>query len=171
MICTHCEDRLSDYLEGALDAVERGAVEEHLKSCTACNELLDGVRSVMHLGSELPVQLPPAWLASRIVSNTPHVIRVTWRDWIVGVWKNVCEPRFALALLTSILMLGWMGSLAGITLADVAMVRHPSAIYNRMGGWANRLYGDAVRSYYSSPLVNTIQCQIHSRLEQFRETS
>ena len=171
MNCTHCEDRLSDYLEGALDAVERGAVEEHLKSCTACNELLDGVRTVMHWGSELPVQLPPAWLASRIVSNTPHVIRVTWRDWIVGVWKNVCEPRFALALLTSILMLGWMGSLAGITLADVAMVRHPSAIYNRMGGWANRLYGDAVRSYYSSPLVNTIQCQIHSRLEQFRENS
>jgi anti-sigma factor RsiW len=171
MNCTYCEDRLSDYLEGALNPVERGLVEDHIKSCTACNELLDGVRSVMHCGSDLPAQSPPPWLASRIVSNTPHVIRVTWRDWIVGVWRNIAEPRFALALLTSILMLGWMGSLAGITCADVAMVRHPSAIYNRMGGWANRLYGDAVRSYYSSPLVNAIQCQIHSRIEQFRENS
>jgi len=171
MNCTYCEDRLSDYLEGALDAVERGLVEEHLKSCLVCNELLDGVRTVMHWGKDLPAQLPAPWLASRIVSNTPHVIRVTWRDWMVGVWKNVCEPRFALAVLTSTLMLGWMGSLAGITLADVALVRHPSAIYNRMGGFANRLYGDAVRSYYSSPLVNAIQCQIHSRIEQFRENS
>jgi len=110
MNCTYCEDRLSDYLEGALDAVERGLVEEHLKSCLVCNELLDGVRTVMHWGKDLPAQLPAPWLASRIVSNTPHVIRVTWRDWMVGVWKNVCEPRFALAVLTSTLMLGWMGS-------------------------------------------------------------
>jgi hypothetical protein len=68
-------------------------------------------------------------------------------------------------------MLGWMGSFVGISFADVAMVRHPSAIYNRMGGWANRMYGDAVRSYYTSPLVNAIQCQIHSRIEQMRENS
>ena len=171
MNCTYCEERLSDYLEGALDAAARGLVEEHLKACAACNELLVGVRSVVGWGKDLPAQLPPPWLASRIVSNTPHVIRVTWSDWILGVWKNVCEPRFALGLLTSILMVGWLGSLAGVTLADVALVRHPSAVYNRMGGWANRLYGDAVRSYYSSPLVNAIQCQIHSRIEQFRENS
>jgi|KBSMisStaDraftv2_1062788.scaffolds.fasta_scaffold08023_8 predicted anti-sigma-YlaC factor YlaD len=171
MTCNLCEERLSDYLEWALPAEERTLVDEHLKSCSACSELLDGVRNVMNWGKELPAQLPPPWLASRIVANTPQVIRVAWSDWIVGVWRNVCEPRFALALLTSTLMLGWMGSLAGISVADVALVRHPSAIYNRMGGWANRLYGDAVRNYYSSPLVNAIQCQIHSRIEQFRENS
>jgi len=171
MNCNYCEDRLSDYLEGALTATERALVEEHLKGCSACNELFDSVRSIMHWGRDLPAQMPPPWLATRIAANTPQVIRVTWRDWIMGVLRNVCEPRFALALLTSTLMLGWLGSLAGITVADVAMVRHPSAIYNRMGGWANRLYGDAVRSYYSSPLVNAIHCQIHSRIEQFRENS
>jgi anti-sigma factor RsiW len=171
MNCTYCEERLSDYLESALSPAERGVVEEHLKSCSACSELLEGVRYVMHWGRDLPVQLPPLWLSSRIVANTPQVIRVTWRDWFVGAWKSVCEPRFALALLTSTLMLGWMGSFVGISFADVAMVRHPSAIYNRMGGWANRMYGDAVRSYYTSPLVNAIQCQIHSRIEQMRENS
>jgi anti-sigma factor RsiW len=171
MNCIHCEDRISDYLEGTLNPAERGLVEEHLKSCSACSELLDGVRNVMQWGRDLPAQGPPPWLVSRIVANTPQVIRVTWRDWIVGVWKNVSEPRFALSLLTSILMLGWLGSLAGITPSDMAMVRHPSAIYHRMGGWANRLYGDVVRSYYSSTIVNAIQCQIHSRIEQLRENS
>jgi len=171
MNCTFCEDRLSDYLEDTLNAAERVLLEEHLKTCSTCRELLDGVRNVMDWGRELPALMPPPWLASRIVANTPHVIRVTWGDWIGSVWRNVCEPRLALALLTSALMLGWLGSLAGFTVADVALVRHPSAMYNRLGGWANRLYGDAVRSYYSSPLVNTIQCQIHSRIEQFRENS
>lgn len=124
----------------------------------------------MRWGKDLQEQAPPPWLSSRIVSNTPLVVRITWRDWAVNVWKGVLEPRFALSLLTSIFMLGWMGQLAGITAADVAMVRHPSAIYHRMGGWANRAYGDAVRGYYSSSVVRTIQCQI-SRIEQFRENS
>ena len=81
------------------------------------------------------------------------------------------EPRFALSLLTSTIMLGWMGNLAGISMGDVAMVRHPSAIYYRMEGAVNRLYGDAVRSISSSPLLNAIQCQLQSRIEQFRENS
>ena len=89
----------------------------------------------------------------------------------VIAWKSISEPRFALALLTATIVLGWMGSLAGISAPDVATLRHPSAVYYRIGGWANRIYGDAVRSYYNSELVNAIQCQIQTRIEQFRENS
>lgn len=171
MNCAYCEDRLSDYLENALEVSERASVEMHLQACPACSGLLADVRNIMDWGKNLPVPLPPPWLSSRIVANTPLVVRITWRDWATSFWKSVFEPRFALAALTSTLMLGWMGSLAGISASDLAIVRHPSAIYYRMEGFANRLYGDAVRGYYSSPIVNTIQCQIHSRLEQFRENS
>ena len=171
MNCTYCEDRLSDYLEGALSVSERSVIEVHLQSCASCTELLSGVREVMQWGRTLEVQAPPPWLATRIVANTPVVVRVTWRDWARSAWKRILEPRFALALLTSTIVLGWMGSMAGVSAADVAMVRHPSSVYYRMGGWANRVYGEAVRSYYSSPIVNTIRCQIHSRIEQFRENS
>ena len=171
MNCNHCEDRFSDYLEQTLPANEQAIVESHLNSCVACRELLAGVRQVLQFGRELAEQVPPAWLSSRIVANTPQVIRITWRDWFVTAWRNVMEPRFALGLLTSTLMLGWMGSIVGITPSDVVALRHPSAIYNRVGGWANRLYGDAVRGYYNSPLVHEIQCQLNSRFEQFRENS
>jgi len=171
MNCTYCEDRLSDYLEETLPAAEQAVVEAHLLSCLACGELVAGLRHVLHFGRDLPEQLPPAWLASRIVANTPQVLRITWRDWFAAAWRNICEPRFALGLLTSMLMLGWLGGMVGITPADVVALRHPSAIYNRMGGWANRLYGDAVCGVYNSPLVNEIQCQIHSRFEQSRENS
>jgi anti-sigma factor RsiW len=171
MNCLQCEDRLSDYLENTLDPSERSAVELHLHSCSACSELLPGVRSVMEWGRSLQGQLPPPWLSTRIIANTPHTVRITWRDWIRNAWKSALEPRIALSLLTSTLMLGWMGSILGISVADVAMFRHPSAIYDRLEGWANRKYGDAVRSYYSSPLVNAIQCQIHTRIDQLRENS
>lgn len=171
MNCAHCEDRLSDYLESALDPSERAAVEMHFQSCSACSDLLQSVQDVMQWGRDLQVPLPPPWLSARIIANTPQVVRVTWKDWAASVWKHVFEPRFALSALTSMLMIGWMGSIAGVSAADVAMVRHPYAIYYRIEGLANRLYGDALRSYYNSPLVNAIQCQIHSRIEQFRENS
>jgi hypothetical protein len=171
MNCTHCEDQLSDYIENTLESSERLAVETHLRSCAACSELLEGVRGVIQWGRQYNAPVPPEWLATRIVANTPIVVRITWRDWFVGAWKSVCEPRFAMALLTSTLVLGWMGSLAGISAPDIATLRHPTAVYHRIGGWANRVYGDAVRTYYSSPIVNAIQCQIHSRIEQFREIS
>ena len=171
MNCIHCEEQLSAYLEDALDGAERAAVEAHLHSCASCSELLDGVRQVIQWGREFQSPLPASWLPTRIVANTPLVVRITWRDWFAGAWNRISEPRFALALLTSTIVLGWMGSIAGISAPDVATLRHPSAVYYRMGGWANRIYGDAVRTYYNSTLVNAIQCQIQTRIEQFRENS
>jgi anti-sigma factor RsiW len=171
MNCNYCEERLSDYLEDALDAGERAAMELHFQSCTACSELLEGVSHVMQWGKEFPAEVAPAWLPTRIVANTPIVIRVTWSDWLRSAWKTIAEPRFAMALLTSTMMIGWLGSSAGITTADLSVMRSPTAVYYGVEGWASRIYGDAVRNIYSSPIVNSIQCQIHTRIEQFRENS
>jgi len=96
---------------------------------------------------------------------------VTVMDWIRSAWRTVSEPRFAMALMTSTLMIGWLGSSAGITASDLSIVRSPTAVYYGVEGWANRVYGDAVRNLYSSTIVNSIQCHIHSRIEQFRENS
>jgi hypothetical protein len=174
MNCKYCEDHLSDYLENTFDAAEpalREEMESHFQTCSACSELLEGVRGVIQWGREFPAERAPEWLSTRIVANTPIVVRVTWMDWVRGAWKTVSEPRFAMALMTSTLMIGWLGSTAGITPSDLSIVRSPSAIYYGVEGWAARIYGDAVRNYYSSPIVNSIQCHIHSRIEQFRENS
>ena len=171
MNCAYCEERISDYLENALSVAERDAVDLHLQSCIMCTELVDGVRNVIQAARELPVADPPLWLPGRIVANTQLVVRLTWRDWFRAAWKRVCEPQFALTLLSSTLVLGWMGNMAGISPPDPELLRHPSAIYYGVEGWANRVYGDAVRTYYSSAIVNAIQCQIHTRIEQFRENS
>src|SRR4030095_11384193 len=120
MNCAHCEDQMSAYLEDALDNSERLSIEAHLQTCAACRELLEGVREIVQWGKSFTAPEPPVWLPTRIVANTPVVVRITWKDWLVGAWKSVCEPRFAMALLTSTLVLRWMGSLAGISRRDIA---------------------------------------------------
>ena len=41
-------DRLSEYVDGDLDAGEKAAIEAHLGQCLACREVLAGLRDVTH---------------------------------------------------------------------------------------------------------------------------
>src|SRR5438132_442106 len=111
MNCTHCEERMSDYLENALDSSQRSAMEMHLNSCAACTDLLEGIGSVLAWGHSFPVVQAPAWLPARILANTPRVVRETWVDTLASLGRWVIEPRTAMGLLTTVLMIGWMGSL------------------------------------------------------------
>jgi predicted anti-sigma-YlaC factor YlaD len=171
MNCARCEERLSDYLEESLAAEGMQEMELHFESCTACRDLRDDVATIMGWGKDYPVHTAPAWLPSRIVANTPQVVRLTWRDLLVGAWRGMTEPRFAMSLLTATIVLGWMSSVAGFTPNVGGFIRNPAAVYYGMEGVVQRAYGEVVRNYYRSPLVNQIQYQIHTRIEQLRENS
>lgn len=171
MNCTYSEDRMSDYLENTLSAEERLVVDQHLSTCAVCSELMMGVRDVIALSRSVQAPEAPVWLASRIVANTPRVVRITWTDWAWSVWKTIAEPRFAATVVTSILVLLWVGNATGLRAADLAMIRQPMTVYEGVEGWVQRVYGDAVRRVYSSQIVNTIQCQIHSGIGRFRENT
>ena len=167
MNCPDCEERMSDYLEGALSLGERDAVDLHVQSCTACSELLAGMKAVLVWGKSFPAHEPPAWLPGRIIANTPRVARESWTDTIAAAWKWVADPRIAMGLFTASLMLGWLGSLAGISPNWTAVARNPAAVYYEAQGAVNRAYGEALRRYYRSPLV----LEIKTRIEQLREIS
>jgi anti-sigma factor RsiW len=160
MNCTGCEERLSDYLENTLDNTERGALALHFQQCKACAELLAGMAEVLAWGQSFPSYEPPAWLATRIVANTPHVVRETWLDTLTAVGRWVIEPRTAIGLLTTVLMVGWMGSLAAPAANWSALVRNPSAIYYRA-------YDEVVRTFYRAPVITEIRAQ----LDRLREIS
>ena len=165
--CTQCEERMSDHLENTLSAAARAAVDLHLHSCTACSELLAGMSEVLAWGRTFPVHEAPAWLPMRIIANTPRVARESWVDTIATVWKWIIEPRTAMAFFTAVLVLGWMGNLAGISPNWNTIVRNPTSIYYGAQGAVNRAYDEAIRRYYRSPLVSEIQ----TRIEQLREIS
>ena len=52
-------DRLSEYLDGELEAADRAALERHLASCAACAATLDELREVVARAASLPAR-PPA---------------------------------------------------------------------------------------------------------------
>ena len=167
MNCARCEERLSDYLENTLSATDRDQVDIHVHSCALCNELMSGMKDVLAWAKNFPLHETPSWLAARIIANTPHVARETWRDTLRSLWKGIIEPRTAMSVFTATLVFGWLGSLAGISPDWAAIVRNPSAVYYEAEGAVNRAYDGAIRAYYRSPLVS----QIQSRIEQFREIS
>src|SRR5262245_50875352 len=108
MNCREFEARISDYLEGALDIHTRREVEMHLDGCGPCTELLAGVREVMDWGRAFPIYEPAPFLASRIVTATPQVVRETWLDALTALARWCMEPRTAMAFLTASLMLSWL---------------------------------------------------------------
>ncbi len=169
MTCAQCEERMSDYLEDALGRAERVSMELHFQDCRACAQLIAGMAEVLSWGKSFPVYEAPPWLAQRIIANTPQVARENWLDTIASIGRWILQPRTAMAVFTATIVLSWMGSLAGISPSTdwATVVRNPSAIYYEAQGLVNRVYGEAVRSYYRSPLVT----QIQTRIEQLREIS
>jgi anti-sigma factor RsiW len=167
MNCLGCEEKLSDYLENALHAGERRAVDLHLQVCGDCRRLLAGMSEIIQWGRDFPVHSAPAWLATRILANTPRVERETWLDTLAALGRWILEPRTALSVFTATVVIGWMGNVAGISPRWSAVVEDPAAIYYDAGAFLNRAYDRAVRTYHNAPLVTEIQ----SRIEQLRETS
>src|SRR5215471_7101220 len=108
MKCSTVEELLSDYIEESLSLDNRRLVDAHLLSCSACSELLAGMNEVITLGKSFPVYEAPAWLATRIVANTPRVSHESWLDTLTAIGRWIVEPRTAMAVFTATLVLGWM---------------------------------------------------------------
>ena len=67
MNCEQFRERISDYLDGAMNAQETQQMDEHMKACTACRTELEDTRRILSamkaMGDEMPVPLPvqAAW--------------------------------------------------------------------------------------------------------------
>ncbi len=53
MPCAEFVERVTDYLEDAIDAGDRRRLEEHLDACSHCREYLDQLRTTMRLTGAL----------------------------------------------------------------------------------------------------------------------
>jgi anti-sigma factor RsiW len=70
MRCAEFEERLTDYIEGALAAEANQAMAQHALSCPVCHDLLNEVRNAMEACRSLPVAEPPLGLEARIIART-----------------------------------------------------------------------------------------------------
>ena len=80
MLCTEFEDRLTDYLDGALAGEAQRAFGEHALRCPLCHELLNEVRNTISecRASEAPA--PSRELEARILHRTAPETSMTCED-------------------------------------------------------------------------------------------
>jgi len=71
MLCADFENRLTDYLDGVLDAGSNRLFAEHALSCPVCHELLSDVKHSVHACRTAEVPVPPsAALEAQILLKT-----------------------------------------------------------------------------------------------------
>lgn len=113
--CTQIEERLSDFLDGALSAEERQEFSAHAATCLNCaplvrhvSDVVAGMQSLEEL--EVPPQLIPNILEQTLGKRRTRAISEAgrgWRAWLPTLW----QPRFAagaLSLATAAAMLIYM---------------------------------------------------------------
>jgi len=165
--CDQIEARLSDYLDGMLQAPERAAFEAHVKTCEECAPLLASVTNVMSgLRSMEELEAPPG-LVYRILDQTlgPREKVTVWQalqNFILGLAK----PKFAYGatsvMATLIIVLAASGiSLRKPKLADL----RPATVVRNVDRKAHLVYAQSVK--YVSDL--RVVYEIQSRLRQENE--
>ncbi|HEY0384413.1 MAG TPA: zf-HC2 domain-containing protein, partial [Pyrinomonadaceae bacterium] len=70
MLCADFEDRLTDYLDGALDATMNRAFAEHALRCPVCHDLLSEVKNSVQACRTADVPAPSRSLEARILNVT-----------------------------------------------------------------------------------------------------
>jgi anti-sigma factor RsiW len=165
--CEQTEGRLSDYLEGGLNAEERVAFDAHVNACPRCTPL---VANVAHLLSSMramePVEVPPR-LVYGILDKTlgPREVVSGWRV-MLGWLQGMASMRFAYGALSVVATLVIFVTASGFNwrkpkLADLA----PSVIYRNADKQVHLVYGRGMKFVNDMRVVNEIQ----SRLRQDSE--
>jgi hypothetical protein len=95
--CLQSEERLSDYLENALNAEEARAFEAHAAGCANCQPMILLVRDAVARMHALDEIEPPAHLTRRILDATigPGKQASSWGGWLQWL-RPVLRPQFAL---------------------------------------------------------------------------
>ncbi len=73
MSCTHINEKLDDYMDGALGDAEIASLDEHIESCDSCRQTVESEQRLRELLKDYPVPAPdPAYFA-RALGKASHV--------------------------------------------------------------------------------------------------
>jgi anti-sigma factor RsiW len=177
MNCADIEILLADYQDGTLAADQKSAIESHLSSCKACEELArDVAGAVAFMERASDITAPPE-LVTRIlfeISSGPShaAVKPSWMRRIFGnriggkLLEPVLQPKYAMGMAFTLLSFAMLGRFAGIevrglTLSDLDPVKVWTATEDRV----TRTWQRGVKYYESLRLVY----EIESRVKEWRD--
>lgn len=172
MNCSDVEILIADYLDGTLAADRKAAVEGHLATCKACDELARDAGSAMAFMERASEVAAPPELITRIlfeVTSGPSraAVKPSWIRRIFGprfggrVLEPLLQPRYAMGMAMTLLSFAMLGRLAGIefkhlTPADLDPVKIWASAEDRV----MRVWQRGVKNYESLRLVYEIESRV-----------
>lgn len=169
--CTELEVLLCDYVDGTLNAAQRGEAEAHLAGCEPCAELVrDAAAAVAFLDRTAEVD-PPAALVTRIIQEIPATkstaqAKTGLRRWLGRLFEPILQPRLVMGMAMTILSFAMLGRFAGIEARQLrAADLDPVKVWATMDDRMHRTWARAVKYYESVRLVYEIQ----SRLKEWSD--
>jgi len=97
MSCAKYQDRLSDYIDGALSEQERIELERHMRECWSCWVMREDLLYIRQLSRELPDYEPSPQLWDRIVAAIASENASRSSKAPLRMWRFRMRPAFALA--------------------------------------------------------------------------
>jgi anti-sigma factor RsiW len=172
MNCADVEIQLADYLDGTLAADRKSALDDHLSTCKACEELAhDAAGAVAFMEKASEVTAPPE-LVTRIlfeITSGPSraAVKPSWLRRIFGnhiggkFMEPVLQPRYAMGMAFTLLSFAMLGRFAGIevrhlTPADLDPVKIWTAAEDRV----TRTWQRGVKYYESLRLVYEVESRV-----------
>jgi hypothetical protein len=66
MLCSECQELLSEYIDGLLELGEQAKIEAHISHCEDCLTVRDDLLQIVHFSKNLPLHSPPGSVWNRI---------------------------------------------------------------------------------------------------------
>jgi hypothetical protein len=165
--CVLTEERLSDYIDGALSPAESAAFSEHAKSCDACSKLVAQVGGLVNRMQQLESLEAPPDLVSKILEATvgPRTEQQKWNRWLTWV-PALWQPRFVMGAATVVATLVIVLYTAGFSPAKWKKANlSPSNVFRTANRQVHLTYAR------SAKFVNDLRVvyEIESRLQPEQE--
>ena len=160
--CTNTEERLSDYLDGALTPAEAAAFKAHADSCADCALMLASVSGLVTRMHAMELEPAPPLLMNRILDATigPRKEKKSWKSWI-GWTGSFVEPRFVMGLVTVAATVLVVIYSTGFTPSKLKKANlSPVEVYRAANREVHLKYGQSVKYVNDLRVVYEIQSRL-----------
>lgn len=157
------ENLASDYLEGRLDHARLAQVEEHLRDCGSCQEILTDVRQTIQACRSAGEVAEPPWLISRIRRATFGEPRTGFAEQLGALLQMIRQPRLAYAVAMALFSISLLVNVAGFNLRSLsAEDLNPATWFYRVNRAGHLFYARAEKFYGDLRIVYEIESRFRN---------